>query len=637
MKRPLHPQADLTARRARRAQPRRYPRAALRVGRLAVLGLLIAAPAHATDYFVAPDGSDANPGTQAAPFGSIEQGLSVVQNGDRLLIRAGTYRLMEEAEGAPQLHRPDATESSFVTLEAYSGEHVVILGSLSTEGRVWQDAGGGLYRLPADFLVRDPTGLFRRGADVEDATRVEHVMVMISGTRSHADVGDLTEPGSWTKADDGGAGCGDDNAGCYIYLYPAPGVDPNDWIYELSQRKLMHVQGTSYIQIRGLTIYYTQNDAFTIEGGTHQLVEGNVLGHNSNGNDNAYSVFISYGGGAVVRGNVVFDSRYWGGTPNSKGITFMDNDPALPAVVEDNEIFDIIGQGVTSKSGVSRLVVRWNRIHDVGVGVQPPGPRCHWTRPDCVAGDPEFYPGGRWEIYENAFVRCDTGVQMATSSEADGSATDNRIFNNVFYQSLTAGVDVRLANTGTVIANNLFVDNARGVYLNHGGGGTPVTVEDFLPVFVSHHNLFFDNEADYLLRPDWTGPGGSGTTFPLAEMQSTYGVEQASLSGAPQFVDGPGGDFHLQDGSPARRAGDGAFYETDAVDMGRYPFGDASPIDPVDAGVPPDGSPAASNPPEGCGCHTSRRPPLEAGLLLVLTLLGLALRRHAVLPAHRRR
>ncbi len=590
--------------------------------------------AGATDYFVAPYGDDADPGTAAAPFATIEQGLTAVENGDRLLISGGVYRLMEESEEAHNLYRPDATASSLVTVEPVEGERVVILGSLSTEGLVWEPVSGGLFRLSASFLVRDPKGMFLRGQDVEDATRVEHVMVTRSGTRSHADVADLVDPGTWTKADDAGLGCGNDNAGCFIYLYPSIGEDPNLAVYELSQRKLMHAQGTSYLQIRGLRIYYTQNDAFTLEGGSFQLVEGNVLGHNSNGNDNAYSVFISYGGGAVVRGNIVFDSKYWGGFSNSKGITFMDNDPALPALVEENEVFDIIGQGITSKSGVSGLVVRRNLIHDVGVCVESPGPRCHWTTPDCVEGDPEFYPGGSWQIYENAMVRCGTGVLMRTTSEANGSSTNNRIFNNVFFLSETAGVDVRLANTGTVIANNIFVQNARGVYLNHGGSGESATVEEFLPVFSSHHNLFFENDADYLMRPDWTGPGGSGTSFTMEEMQSIYAVESASIAGDPALVDPLGDDFHLQDGSPAQGTGDGDFYQAESVDMGRYPFGEQTGPEPdvPDAGVTsnPDGGGDASSSSSGCACRAGAGQSLPAvpALLLALFLLGLRLRAH---------
>jgi len=527
---------------------------------------LISTSAIAADYVVAPDGDDAAAGTVAAPFRTIAHALEVAGNGDVVQIRSGTYRLMDEQAEASHITVSGATESSFLTIEAYQGEQVTVLGSVSTEGKTWEPYAGGLQRMAVDDFPHDPTGLFL------GEERIEHKMKDVSGTRSHADVADLTESGQWTKADSSGTGCPSENAGCFVYLFPAAGQDPNTEVYELSQRKLFYTTGdVSYMTVRGLTILYTQNSAFSFEGGRGQLVEDNVLGHNSNSNDNAYSIFVSYGGGVTVRNNVVFDSEYWGGTPNSKGITLMDMDPNDPSTIEGNEVYDIIGQGITSKNGVANVIVRGNYLHDVGTCVQPAGPRCHWTKPDCVQGDPEYFPGGGWEVYENAFARCGHGVGMVTQSETGESSVNNRIYNNVFHESGTSAIDLKLANTDTLIANNIFLSNPRGIFLDHGGSGTAVEVDAFLPVFASHHNLFFGNQADYLLRPDWTGPGGSGTGFTLDEMSSTYGVEQDSLSSDPTVVDAALHDFHLKDGSPAAGAGDGSFYGAAAVDIGMYP------------------------------------------------------------------
>jgi len=526
---------------------------------LAVLSL--ASPALATEYFVAPTGADTNPGTETQPFLTFQQGLTVLQNGDTLTIRAGTYRLMDGPAGA-QLSVPGGTPQSHIVIRAHAGEKVTFLGSLSTEGKTWETQSGGLYRLDASYLPKDPTGLFTGG------TRIEHVMKTVNGTRSHADIVDLKNPGEWTKADASGAGCPDANTGCYIYLLPPTGTDPNAAVFELSQRKLIFALNTSYLEIRGLEILYTQDAAITLEGGEGQLIEDNILAHNSNGNDNAYSIFVSYGGGATVRNNVAFDSKYWGGFSNSKGITLMDMDPTQPSLIEGNEVYDIVGQGITSKDGVGNIVVRGNYVHDVGVCIQPASRRCHWTKPSCATTDTENYPGGGWTIQENAMVRCGVGVGFSSGEQNE----DNRIFNNVFYDC-DSGVDVVLAHPGTLIVNNIFAESTRGVFLDHGNSGTPATFAEFLPVFTAHHNAFFQNENDYLLRPDWTGPGGSGTGFTLAEVQQGQSIEDSSLSGDPLFVDATKPDFHLGDGSPAKGAGDGSLYSVAAVDIGMYPLG----------------------------------------------------------------
>ena len=47
--------------------------------------------AHAATYYVATNGSDSNPGSQAQPFRTINKGLKVLASGDTLYIRGGKY------------------------------------------------------------------------------------------------------------------------------------------------------------------------------------------------------------------------------------------------------------------------------------------------------------------------------------------------------------------------------------------------------------------------------------------------------------------------------------------------------------------------------------------------------------------
>lgn len=521
----------------------------------------------ATEYFIATGGNDNNPGTIDLPFRTFQKGLQTVQNGDTLSIRAGTYRLLEESANSIHFYRPNATENNFVTIQSYNGEKVKILGSLSTEGKVWEQYNTDIYRMATDYLPNNPSGMFN------GEKRVDHVMKWVDGSRSNADVLALVTPGTWTKADASGIGCGSINDGCYIYLYPFENEDPNAQTYELSQRKLFHAQGTSYLTIKGLEFAYTQDSALTIEGGRGQLIENNIFSHNSYSNDNSYSIFITYSGGVVVRGNVVFDSEYWGGTPNSKGITFMNMDPDNPSIVEDNELYDIIGQGICTKGGASNLIIRRNYLHEMGVAIEPNEYRCHWTKPDCVAGDPEYYPGGGWKIYENVLVNNNSGVDFY------GESNNNFIYNNVFYNNTGAGINMDYGIFGIRIANNIFLENTRAIYLNAGSGGEMRTVEDFLPQFASDNNLFHKNTNDYFLRPNWSGPTGYGTGYTLEQVKSNYSRELESISEDPLFQNVSALDFHIDPSSPAKSAGDGSFYDAGSVDIGIYPnaFYDSEP------------------------------------------------------------
>ena len=179
-------------------------------------GVALVSPGQAADWTVAPDGDDNQPGTADQPFGTIAHAVAGAANGDVIHLRGGTYRLMDESTDAIHITLDGATESSFLTIQAYEDEEPILLGSLSTEGQTWEDAGGGLYRLDAAFLFRDPTGMFAGDQ------RIEHKMKDVAGTRSHADIADLVNPGEWTKADDAGLGCPGDNTGCFkIITYRA--------------------------------------------------------------------------------------------------------------------------------------------------------------------------------------------------------------------------------------------------------------------------------------------------------------------------------------------------------------------------------------------------------------------------------
>src|SRR4051794_3919615 len=53
--------------------------------------LMTAGAAGAAEYYVAPTGSDTNPGTMAAPFATIQKGNDVAAAGDTVWLRGGTY------------------------------------------------------------------------------------------------------------------------------------------------------------------------------------------------------------------------------------------------------------------------------------------------------------------------------------------------------------------------------------------------------------------------------------------------------------------------------------------------------------------------------------------------------------------
>jgi hypothetical protein len=102
-----------------------------------------------TAFFVAPGGSDANPGTEAAPFQTLERARAAVRaalpSGSgpiRVWLREGTYRRTAPFELLPQdsgrLDRP-------ITWGAYPGERAEITG-LRRLDSPWTPEGSEMNR-----------------------------------------------------------------------------------------------------------------------------------------------------------------------------------------------------------------------------------------------------------------------------------------------------------------------------------------------------------------------------------------------------------------------------------------------------------------------------------------------------------
>jgi serralysin len=86
-----------------------------------MLGLLLAAT-----FYVAPNGSNTNPGTQTAPFATITKGVSVLKAGDDLLVRGGTYR------ESVRIVNKHGTASAPIHIRAHPKEKPVIDGTGTT-------------------------------------------------------------------------------------------------------------------------------------------------------------------------------------------------------------------------------------------------------------------------------------------------------------------------------------------------------------------------------------------------------------------------------------------------------------------------------------------------------------------------
>ena len=100
------------------------------------------------DFYVAPDGKDANPGAAAAPFATLARARDAVRQRVAeglthdlvVLIRGGVYRQEKTLTFGPG---DSGTEQHSITYAAYPGEKVVVSGGRSIRG--WRKGSGGIW------------------------------------------------------------------------------------------------------------------------------------------------------------------------------------------------------------------------------------------------------------------------------------------------------------------------------------------------------------------------------------------------------------------------------------------------------------------------------------------------------------
>jgi hypothetical protein len=526
--------------------------------------------------------------------------------GTIITFRGGTYRLadFEGPDGPGGIGLPgreDYGADAFLLVRSEPGSTAILVGSIRLAGG-WEEHSSSprVFRLDVSDLPADPKALYEvvDGPEqlFDEARRFRHMMVFRDGARSHADVADLvdgsegspetsmtedrsTHDFTWTKANAAGEGCGSDNAGCFIYLRADDaGFEPGEKAFEASQYNA--IGGPSgrldYLVVDGIATRFTQcgglNCSLWLEGSDYVVVQNSSFGHVANSDDNSYGIGLWNTNGSIVRRNRVFDSAYWGGTPNSKGITFMISGQEAPNWVCGNEVFHIPGDAaICSKSGVQRLQVIGNYVHDCEVGVVTNGDRTQ---------DGTLYAGGAYAIEQNIFERNGSGVALSQPGGDGGTAGDagagpDVVANNLFIDNRSG---VRLATQmtpGARVFNNIFLggpvanacsgeDCGAAIYYANNAG----EVRDFehplgqLGVVLSN-NLFHEHDASHGVNRNWTA---NYEFFTLAEFQATYASESGSLDADP-LLDA---DFRPAAGSPAVDAGFAEYYGLESVHIGPH-------------------------------------------------------------------
>jgi hypothetical protein len=103
-------------------------------------------------FYVAPGGDDANPGTESQPWASIQHAADVLQAGDTVYVRAGTYA--EDVE----IHVSGSEMEGYIYFRNYPGETPVLDGS----GLTVPTSNAGL------FYIENQSYLIIRGFELRN-------------------------------------------------------------------------------------------------------------------------------------------------------------------------------------------------------------------------------------------------------------------------------------------------------------------------------------------------------------------------------------------------------------------------------------------------------------------------------------
>jgi alpha-N-arabinofuranosidase len=212
--------------------------------------LTVVTVTRATNFHVAPDGNDAKPGTQTAPFRTIQHAANLAQPGDVITVHKGVYR---ERISPP---RGGESDTKRIIYQAASGEKVEIKGSEVAKN--WVKVGNDTWKvtLPNTFFGSfNPYSDLIHGDWFNPKGRNHHTgAVYLNGDwlAEAATLDAVMEPMGSTALWFGQV----DEKHTMIWAQ-FKGVNPNQQLVEINVRQTVFYPqktGINYITVRGFTL-----------------------------------------------------------------------------------------------------------------------------------------------------------------------------------------------------------------------------------------------------------------------------------------------------------------------------------------------------------------------------------------------
>jgi len=451
-----------------------------------------------SSFYVSTTGDDSGPGSQTAPWRTIQHAADMARAGNTVNVRGGVYEELVTIKASG-----NATDG-YITLRSYPGETAVLdAGRLAPAGR------------SAILTIHDKSYVRIEGFELRNYRTAEHravpLGISVMGAGSHIEL--LKNNVHDVEQNFGGR--------------DAPGHGGNGF---------------------GIAVYGT--DAKTPI--SELVIDGNEVHHLKTGSSESLVVNGNVTNFRITH-NVVHDNNNIG--IDVIGFERTAPDPAVDqardGVVSENLVYNITSRGnpaygddVSSDGiyvdGGTRILIERNVIHDVDFGIELASEHRDRATSYVIARNNLIYHGHT------------AGVSIGGYAPERGHTEHCAVTNNTLYDDDTAGTGSGEFQMQWNMADDSFENN-----IVFAGSRCLMTVnksqvqKDQPPPVRIDHNVYYC--ASGLKASTWNEVSGSITGFEQY-VQST-GNDRHSRFLDPGFVDTAAKDFHLRSDSPAIAAG----------------------------------------------------------------------------------
>jgi Bacterial Ig-like domain (group 2)/Right handed beta helix region/Protein of unknown function (DUF1565) len=262
-------------------------------------------------YVSSSSGNDANPGTQAAPWKTLQKAFDALQPGQIAYLRAGTYGALCSASTFDRA----GTLAAPITVQGYPGERAVLQGQVRLEGA---------YLRLANVVVEGPSC----GTWGAASQQGENLVLMVPGSSHHLEVSNSEiYHGGWHAGiaaggddiwilnnyihDNGGFNDpGQENTSHGIYYHDGTrGVVANNILEHNRAKGLSARFSANHILVLNNTVVGNGRSGMDIAENTHDwLFANNIVVNNGNVNG---GVGINTGGSSGGTSNVEIHNVFW--------------------------------------------------------------------------------------------------------------------------------------------------------------------------------------------------------------------------------------------------------------------------------------------------------------------------------------